>query len=116
MIHGNKLRKFGRETDQRRALLRSLAINLINNGKIVTTEARAKELRPFVEKIITRGKADTLGSKKLLISKLNDKKAAGEVVRNISKKYKEKMGGYTRIVKAGKRKGDGSKMALIEFV
>ena len=124
MRHHNVNRKFGRETNQRRALIRSLAKNLILNGKITTTEAKAKEIRPFVEKLITTGKAGTLTARRLLISKLavNEEKkpVAGspivKIMDELAPKYKERAGGYIRIVKKAARKTDGSPMAIIEFV
>lgn len=116
MRHHNVVRKFGRKTGQRKALIRSLAENLVMRGKIVTTEAKAKELRPFIEKIVTQGRKDGSASRKLLISRLGRAELARKVSDEISKKYKERQGGYTRIVKLGQRKGDASPMALIEFV
>ncbi len=116
MRHHNVIRKFGRKAGQRRALLRSLASSLITKGKIVTTEAKAKELRPYVEKIITKGKRDTLASRRLLISRLGSASVVKEMIDQFSKKYKERKGGYTRIIKLGQRKGDASSMALIEFI
>jgi large subunit ribosomal protein L17 len=108
-------RKFGRKRDQRRALLRSLACNLITQEKIKTTEAKAKELRPFIEKFITRAKIDNLSNRRLLISKIGIK-SAKKLFNQIAPKYKERKGGYTRIIKLPPRKTDASKMAIIEFV
>ncbi|MBI3632020.1 MAG: 50S ribosomal protein L17 [Candidatus Vogelbacteria bacterium] len=116
MRHHNANRKFGRETTQRRALLRSLAENLIVNGKIVTTEAKAKELRPFIEKLVTKGRDEQKSSQRVLTSKLHNREVVKKMVVEISKKYKDRNGGYTRIVKIGRRKGDASEMAIIEFV
>lgn len=116
MRHHNTNRKFGRENDARRALLRSLAGNLIVHEKIVTTEAKAKELRSFVEKIITKGKEGGVASRRSIIQDLAVSKYADKVIKTISPKYKDRKGGYTRMVKLGARGGDGSKMAIIEFV
>ncbi len=116
MRHHNVVRKFGRKSGQRKALLRSLAENLVTHGKIVTTEAKAKELRPFMEKLVTRGRSESLASRRLLISRLGSAATVKKMVDEISKKYTERKGGYTRIVKLGQRKGDASPMALIEFV
>jgi large subunit ribosomal protein L17 len=116
MSYSNPNRKFGRETNQRRALLRSLAISLIKEEKIKTTEAKAKEIRPLVEKIITTGKADTLASRRLIQSRLGSEEASVKVLKELSPKYKERAGGYTRIVKLPRRKSDASPMAYIEFV
>ena len=118
MLHHNKTRKLGRVSKQRTALLRSLAISLIIHGKIKTTTAKAKELRPFVEKIITKGKTDSVASKRLILSKLGSggDEAMKKVFEDISPKYKEREGGYTRIVKVASRVVDGSAMSIIEFV
>ena len=115
MRHHNSVRKFGRETDQRLALLRSLAEALATNGKITTTLAKAKELRPFIEKLITVGKKNTVTSKRLLSQKLGTQKRA-TTVSKMAEKYADRAGGYTRIVKLAKRTEDASPMAIIEFV
>ena len=117
MRHHNTKRKFGREKNQRNALINSLALNLIVREKIKTTEPKAKELRPFIEKIITRAKKNDLASRRLVISKLsNRKKEVKKVFDKIAPKYKDINGGYTRILKLGARKSDGAKMAIIEFI
>lgn len=115
MRHHNSNRKFGREEGQRKALLKSLARSLVVKGSITTTEARAKETRKVVEKLVTRAKNPTLANTRLITSKLGDEKAAKSLVKKAAG-YKERTGGYTRIVKMGPRKGDASPMALIEFV
>lgn len=116
MRHHNVNRKFGRETNQRRALLKSLASNLIVHEKIVTTEPKAKELRSFIEKLVTKAKADTVATRRNLNEYLSSAKNVGKLVKDIAPKYKDRKGGYTRVVKMGTRGGDGSKMAIIEFV
>ncbi len=95
--------------------MRSLAYSLIVNGKIKTTEAKAKELRPYVEKLVTTGKKDTLASRRLLISRVGSI-AAKKIANDIAKEYKDRNGGYTRITKMVRRTSDGSAMAIIEFV
>jgi large subunit ribosomal protein L17 len=115
MKHKKKGRKFGRERDQRRSLMRSMAVNFINKEKIKTTEAKAKELRPFIEKIITKARKNDLASKRQVISKIG-LEATKKVFEKISPKYKDRKGGYTRINKLPPREGDASKMAIIEFV
>jgi len=115
MRHGNVNRKFGRETNQRGALLRSLARNLILEGRIQTTEARAKEIRPMVEKLLTRSKAPTVANRRLLVARLGDEEVVTKLVAT-AQAYQERPGGYLRIVKMGPRKGDASPMAIIEFV
>lgn len=117
MRHHNSIRKFGRVKKQREALIRSLALSLIKHGKIRTTEAKAKELRPFIEKLITKGSGGTIASRRLVISRLGGNKEGGsKVVDELGKKYKDRKGGYTRIVKMSPRPGDASKMAIIELV
>lgn len=117
MKHHKAIRKFGRTKDQRVALIRSLALSLIEHGKITTTEAKAKELRPFVEKLITKGREGTLASTRLVTSRLGgDSDNAHKMVADIAPRYKERAGGYTRITKLVPRPGDASKMAVIEFV
>ncbi len=117
MRHHNKNRTFGRETGQRHALLRSLAVNLIVKGKIETSEAKAKELRPFVEKLVTKARLGTLASRRLVTSRLGGGFAVKKLVDDIAPKYKSRNGGYTRIDKIGARRtGDGSARAIISFV
>ena len=117
MRHHNKNRKFGRKANIRRALLKSLALSLIVHGRIKTTEARAKELRPFIEKLVTKGKSPDLNTRRIIISRLlNQKKESKKLIDDIAPKYKDRQGGYTRIVKLPRRAGDASKMAYIEFV
>jgi len=117
MKHHNKNRKFGRETGQRHALLRSLTRSLFLHGKITTTQARAKEIRPLVEKLVTRGKNPTLANHRVLISRLGGDARIAKKVETIAAKYEGRAGGYMRIVKIGQRKGgDASPMAVIEFV
>lgn len=117
MRHHNSNRKFGRDKNQRKALLSSLALNLIIRERIKTTEPKAKELRPFIEKIITKAKKGDTATRRVLISSLiNRKKEVKKVFEVLAPKYQEKKGGYTRIIKLGARKSDGAKMAIIEFV
>ncbi len=116
MRHHDNIRKFGRETGQRRALLKSLALALVTHKKITTTKAKAKELRPFVEKLVTRAKVKTLASRRLLVERLGDKTGAEELIKTIAPKHEKRAGGYTRIIKLPRRISDGSNMAVIEFV
>lgn len=115
MRHGNHNRKFGREKSQRVALLRSLARSLVLRGRITTTEAKAKEIRPLVEKLVTKGKSATLANRRALIAALGDESTAKKLF-TASEKYADRTGGYLRITKMGPRKGDASPMAVIEFV
>lgn len=95
--------------------MRLLAKNFIEHEKIKTTEAKAKELRPFVEKMLTKARSGELSSRRLIISSLGEK-SAKKLFDEIAPKYKDSKGGYTRIIKLGNRKGDASPMAVIEFV
>jgi large subunit ribosomal protein L17 len=115
MRHGNVNRKFGRKTDERRALLKSLARSLVLEGRIKTTEAKAKEVRPMVEKLVTKGRNVTLANRRSLISSLGDEKAVAKLIKT-AEGYEGRQGGYLRIVKMLPRKGDAAKMAVIEFV
>lgn len=115
MRHGNNVRKFGRTTNQRTALLKSLARNLVIKGKITTTEARAKEIRPMVEKLVTRGKSATVPNRRMLVAQLGTVAVANKLIKT-AQGYTERQGGYLRITKMGPRKGDGAAMAVIEFV
>ena len=102
---------------QRRALLVSLALNLIVREKIKTTEPKAKELRPFVEKLITRAKSADAATRRLMVARLaNRRKETKKLFEVLAPKYKNRKGGYTRILKLGARKSDGARLAVIEFV
>ena len=117
MRHHNNVRKFGRDKSQKKALLNSLALNLIVREKIKTTEPKAKELRPFIEKLVTRAKTDNLATRRVMISKLSGRKAeVKKLFEVLAPKYAKQKGGYTRVLKLGARKSDGAKMAIIEFV
>ncbi|NQU82620.1 MAG: 50S ribosomal protein L17 [Parcubacteria group bacterium] len=108
-------RKFHREADQRKALLRSLARELFLNGRIKTTEPKAKELRGFAEKMITRAKKGDLPANKHL-AKYFSKALVKKIMNDIAPKYKTRAGGYTRIIKLDIRKSDGAKIVFIELV
>ncbi|MEI6280428.1 MAG: 50S ribosomal protein L17 [bacterium] len=117
MRHHNNVRKFGRGKVQRHALLNSLALNLIVREKIKTTEPKAKELRPFIEKLVTRAKKGDLATRRLIIAKLSNRSLeVKKLFEVLAPKYADKKGGYTRVLKLGARKSDGAKMAIIEFV
>lgn len=117
MRHKKEGRKFHRKTGQRKAFVRSLMLNLFKVGKIKTTEARAKEIKPLVEKAITLAKKQDLASRRLLLSRLHDKKIVQKVYDDLAVKYMDRKGGYTRIIKLGiTRKRDATKMVEISFV
>ncbi len=110
-----KGRKLSRKRDQRRALLKSLARSLILHEKIKTTEAKAKELRPFIEKFITRAKQDSVHTRRIL-ARTFEPSIVKKLVEEIAPRYKERQGGYTRIIKLEPRRRDSAKMAIIELV
>mgnify|MGYP000387573827 CR=1 FL=1 len=116
MRHRKKGRKLGRKIGHRKALFKNLAKSLILYEKIKTTEAKAKEIRGLVERIITIGKKNDLTSRRLIIKRLGDEVVAKKVLEDLSPKYKERNGGYLRIIKIESRPGDRAKMARIEFV
>ncbi len=117
MRHHNTKRKFGRVKKVRNALINSLALNLIVREKIKTTLPKAKELRPFIEKLVTRAKKGDLATRRLIIAKLGGRsKEVKKLFEVIAPKFKGKNGGYTRILKLGTRVSDGAPMAIIEFV
>lgn len=115
MNHHKTSRKLGRERKVRTALLKSLALSLILNGKIKTTDAKARELRPTVEKMITSGMSGTVTAHRLLVAKVGSI-GAKKIISELSPKYKDRKGGYTRITKLPARVSDGSLMSIIEFV
>lgn len=110
-----KGRKLHRERGQRQALLKTLATSLILKEKIVTTEAKAKELSPFIQRKITRAKKGDLASRRYLATVFTPK-AVKKLVEDLGVRYKDRKGGYVRIVKMGQRKSDSSKMAMIQLV
>ena len=116
MKHNIKHRKLNRTTSHRKALLMNLSNALIKHEQITTTLPKAKELRPFVEKIITLGKKGDLQSRRKAISILQDDKNIAKIFDVIADRYKERLGGYTRIVKLGNRFGDNAPTAIIELV
>lgn len=115
MRHHNKTKKFGRERGQRKALIRSLAVSLVRDGKIQTTEEKAKALRPFIERLVTNGKKQNLAARRGII-KIVGTDSARKILSTISPKYATRNGGYTRITKLVRRESDGAKQAVIEFV
>ncbi len=117
MRHSNHNRKFGREKNQRNALMKSLMLSLIKHGKMTTTDAKARELRPAIEKLVTRAKVNTVANKRLVLARMYNSKIATKMLFDeIAPRYIERKGGYTRITKIAPRKSDSSKMAVIEFV
>jgi large subunit ribosomal protein L17 len=115
MNKGKKGRKFGRKRDQRNAFMSHLAAALIQHGKIETTEARAKALRPYIEKLVSKSRKGSLASHRSLLE-LFTPAVAKKMREDIAPRFKERPGGYTRIIKRVPRKGDAAKRALIEFI
>ena len=115
MKHLKKNRKFGRPADYRKSFLSNLVNVLILKERIRTTEARAKEIRSFVEKAISRAKNDTLANRRLLLKRLNPKTVT-KLFLNLAPRFKERYGGYCRIMKLGLRKNDSAKMVIIELL
>ena len=117
MAYTKKGRKFGREKSQREELFRALARSLVLHERIMTTEARAKSLRPFIERIITKARKNDLSTRRLLLAKFkNDNVVVSKLLDKIAPKYAERAGGYTRIIKVESRPGSGRSVAVIEFV
>jgi len=116
MRHGDKIKNLGRTASHRRALLSNLACQLIEHKRIVTTLAKAKSLRVYVEPMITRSKVDNTHNRRIVFSYLQDKEAIKELFGAISDKVANRPGGYTRIIKLQPRMGDAAEMAMIELV
>ena len=109
-------RKLGRTSDQRKAMLRAMVTYLLENGKIETTVTRAKEVRAVAEKMITIGKNNDMHSKRQVFAYVTKEDVAKKLFDEISPKYAERNGGYTRIIKIGPRRGDAAEMAIIQLV
>jgi len=116
MRHLKKGNKLGRTPSHRKATLAALSVALIKEHRIVTTVPKAKELRPFVEPMITKAKEDTANNRRQVFSKLKDKQAVSHLFDEVAQKAKDRPGGYTRIVKLGYRSGDNAQTAVIELV
>lgn len=115
MKHGNKKKELGRERNQRNALIKSLITSLIRDGKIQTTETRAKVIKPRIEKMITKAKVPTISIERALASAIGNV-SAHKIIKEIAPKYVKRTGGYLRIIKMNTRLSDGARMAQIEFV
>lgn len=116
MRHLKKKKFFNGGHAQKQAFLRQFAISLFTHGKVVTTSTRAKEARPFVEKLISLGRTNTLSTRRQLIKKLNHRGTVEKLLKVISPKYLERKGGYTRLIKLEPRRGDGAKQVIISLV
>src|SRR5688572_25919513 len=116
MRHGDKHKNLGRKKAHRDALLSNLASELIVHKRIVTTLAKAKVLRTYIEPLITKGRINTTHQRRIVFSYLNDKEAVTELFSTVAEKVMSRPGGYTRVIKLGARTGDNAEMALIELV
>lgn len=116
MRHNVKGRKFNRNSTHRAAMMRNMATNLFRHGSIRTTLAKAKETKPYAEKLITRAIAADLADKRAVIEVLNDRKVAHHLINEIAPELRDRKGGYLRIIQLGARLGDGAQMAVLEIV
>lgn len=116
MRHGCRVPHLGKPADQRKALLRSLATELLRHGQIKTTKARAKALRAEVDHIITLAKDGSLAARRQALGYIYDKKIVHAVFAEAQERYKDRNGGYTRVVRTLRRRGDNAEMAIIELV
>ena len=114
--HRRATKYFSRKFNARKAMLRGLMVSLVEHGRIKTTVDKAKELRRHIEPAITLGKKGDLASRRLLISRIANQDAVSKICADISKRFMERPGGYTRLIKIGRRPGDTAEMAFIEFV
>ncbi len=116
MRHNKKFNHLGRTASHRNAMLSNMAVSLIKHKRITTTVAKAKELKKFVEPLLTKSKNDTTNSRRVVFSYLQDKFAVTELFKEISVKIADRPGGYTRIIKLGRRPSDNAEMCFIELV
>lgn len=116
MRHGRKVKKLGRPKAARKALLDSLATSLFRHGRITTTVAKAKALRPVAERMITHAKKNTVHAKRLVFRAIRDREVLVKLFSEIAPKYQDRHGGYTRVLRVGNRLGDAAPTALIELV
>jgi len=116
MRHRKKGRQLSRSPSHRKATLRNMVTALFRHERIETTQAKAKELRPYAERLITQARTDDVHHRRLVAKKIQDREVLGKLFDEIAPRYAERPGGYTRILKLGHRKGDAADMALIELV
>ena len=116
MRHLKSGRHFNRDTDARKALMRSLCTSLLEHGRITTTEAKAKELRRWVDRLITEAKDDDLTARRRVARDISKHEVADKLFRNLAPRLRDRPGGYTRIVRKGPRLGDAAPMVVIELV
>lgn len=116
MRHRRRVKHFSRKTTALKALFRGLMISIVEHGRITTTVEKAKELRRHIERAITLGKMNDLASRRLLLSRIPNKNAVDAIMTDIAPRFSSRSGGYTRVIKIGRRPGDTAEMAFIEFV
>lgn len=116
MRHGKKRRKLGRTSAHRTAMFRNMLHSLMLHGRVKTTLAKAKEVRRIAERIVTRGKEDTVHARRAVRKWLPDRAIVGRVFDDVAPRFADRPGGYTRIIKLGPRQGDGAEEAILEFV
>lgn len=116
MRHRKKIAKLGRTAEHRKAMLRNMAVEFLRRERIRTTRQKARALRRYVEKLITRARVDSLHNKRIVESKLKDRRILVKLFNDIAPRYKERPGGYTRIYKLGTRPGDAAEMVIMELV
>ncbi|MDX1493009.1 MAG: 50S ribosomal protein L17 [Longimicrobiales bacterium] len=116
MRHRKKGRKLSRTASHKKATMRNMATSLFRHERIETTTAKAKELRPYAERLITLARRGDVHSRRLAASKIQDREVLGKLFDDIAPRYAERPGGYTRVLKLGARKGDAAEMSLIELV
>jgi large subunit ribosomal protein L17 len=116
MRHNKSGRRLGRNSSHRKAMLRNMVTSLLDQEKITTTDARAKEIRKLAEKMITLGKKGDLHARRQALSVVQDKKVVAKLFDRLAPRYAERNGGYTRIMKVGNRAGDNAPVSIIEFV
>lgn len=114
--HRRRVKKFNRDSKSRLALMRGLMTSLVEHGRIKTTVTKAKEVRRHIEKLVTLGKKGDVAARRLILSRIANSNAAGVIVNDISKRMADRPGGYTRVIKIGRRPGDTTEMAFLEFV
>jgi large subunit ribosomal protein L17 len=116
MRHGNAHRKLNRTSSHRRAMMANMAASLIRHEQITTTLPKGKELKPFFERLVTLAKKGDLSARRLAISRIRDKDAVSKLFSTLGARYKDRAGGYVRVLKAGFRYGDAAPMAIVELV
>jgi large subunit ribosomal protein L17 len=116
MRHLNGVKKFSRTRAHKKSMFSNMMVSFFENERIQTTSAKAKELRRLSEKTITRAKENTLHNKRIIFSRIGDRDIVAKLFEDIAPRYKNVNGGYTRIIKLGKRKGDGAELSLLELV